>query len=266
MMRSTPITSRLSTTRFTSCEAPSQQLRCQYSLGSMSSFATALCVNGYNIDSGRERVVAKLVGFAQDARDPGVQGLGEHELQAWMALEHAPESEVREAAVVPPLALEHRDRRSLRPVLGSLGVAHDDGVSVNRHVHLRAHGPERIESVLVERYELPEMVGGDEDAPQSRFLGPLHLVDCVIEVIEEHLGEPGATAGPLVAEVDHPAVVCLDSGPAQPVFLGGRGCWCTDDRRRVEGWHGVGEHDLGGDPVIFEVLERVARCPSCTAT
>ena len=75
-----------------------------------------------------------------------------------------------------------------------------------------------------------------------------NIGDGIVDVVEEDLSDTCASLGEPFTEVDEPAVVCLNPGVAEFVFLGAR-------RRREEHegwkerWHGVGENHFADHPV-----------------
>ena len=87
---------------------------------------------------------------------------------------------------------------------------------------------------------------------QPVLLGPVDVGDRVVDVVQEDLRETGAASGPLVAEVDEPAVVRADADESALVVVGRRR---GGDHRAggEERRHRVRERDLGDDAVGVQV-------------
>ena len=81
--------------------------------------------------------------------------------------------------------------------------------------------------------------GGQQDAVQPVLLGPVDVLDRVVDVVQEDLADAGALVGLGRAEVDEPPVVGLDPGAPVRVVLG-RG---DEARLAVDGAR-AGERDL----------------------
>ena len=92
------------------------------------------------------------------------------------------------------------------------------------------------------------------------LLRPADLVERVVEVVEEDLHAPGASARRLRAEVGEPAVVRLHSGPAPLVVLGGR-LQRGEVSLREERRHRVREEHLGDDALRLGLLEPPSAVP-----
>ena len=90
------------------------------------------------------------------------------------------------------------------------------GVVVDRHAELLAHRPERLVVALVElgQPDARRRAGEQHAAGEPGVVGPADLLDRRLDVVEHDLRDAGATAGCVVAEVDEPAVVGLEPGPA----------------------------------------------------
>ena len=99
--------------------------------------------------------------------------------------------------------------------------------------------------------------------PPKRFglPRPLDLLDRVVDVVEEDLGDPGAAAGRLGAEVGEPPVVGLDPGePVVVVVTGGR-LVRGEQAGRKERWDRVREQHFGDDAVVLELLRTTTGVP-----
>jgi hypothetical protein len=84
--------------------------------------------------------------------------------------------------------------------------------------------------------------------------GPDDLRDGIVDVVEEDLRHTGSAARRLGAEVGQPAVVGLESGPAELVHVAG---WRTRQQvaGREEGRNGVREQHFGHDTVVLELAQ-----------
>ena len=85
-------------------------------------------------------------------------------------------------------------------------------------------------------------------------LGPAHVGDRFVDIVEEDLREAGAALGMIGAEVGEPAVVSPQSGEAQLEIVGrrrGRDDLAGGEERR----HRVREDDLGDDAVLAEIAQ-----------
>ena len=99
-------------------------------------------------------------------------------------------------------------------------------MQVHGDVEVLADGPEPVVLGVVERlHPLHVRRHGREQhaAAEPVLLDPGRVLDGVVDVVEEDLPDAGAPLGPAVAEVDHPAVVGLEAGPAALVVLLGFG-------------------------------------------
>ena len=54
---------------------------------------------------------------------------------------------------------------------------------------------------------------------------PLHVVDRVVDVVEEDLPDAGAPFGELVAPIEQPTVVCTDAGESMEDWDGAMPFW-----------------------------------------
>ena len=114
----------------------------------------------------------------------------------------------------PEHDLVRADRGSRRREVGRV-LGDDDRVPVHGQAEVAARRPELVERRVVER----AAVAGDQHAGETVVARPAHLGDRLVEVVEEHLREPGAPSRQLCAEVGQPPVVRLDALPTQAVLL-----------------------------------------------
>ena len=104
-------------------------------------------------------------------------------------------------------------------------------------------------------------IGRDQDAAaQAVLLDPLHVLDRVVDVVQEDLADAGATLREAAAPVGHPAVVRADAGEPVLVLVGRRRAG-EEDEAREERRDGVGEHDLGDDAVGLFVADAALVVP-----
>ena len=129
-------------------------------------------------------------------------------------------------------------------------------------VVLRARGPDRL--VLRRVVEVDgrarRHTGQQDPAGEPGLLAPDHLRHRVVDVVQQDLRDAGAAARRLRAEVDHPAVVRLEPGPAQLVLLRGRRRG-DEVGAREERRDRVREQDLGDDAVGVEVADALVAVP-----
>ena len=95
-------------------------------------------------------------------------------------------------------------------------------VHVDRDLQVLAHGPQPVVIRVVKRLD-PVDVGRDvreQDAPaQAVLLDPPHVLDRVVDVVEEDLADARPAARSAAAEILQPAVVRLDARAPALVLL-----------------------------------------------
>ena len=126
-------------------------------------------------------------------------------------------------------------------------MLHDDQVQVG------AGGPEAIVGGAEQRRDIAVgRHGRDEHAGEPGLGRPPGVGDRVLDVVQEHLGQPDASTRQPVAPVDQPSVVGPDARQSPSVIVAVAG-WAGDElTRREERRDGVGEDDLGRDPLRLE--------------
>jgi len=137
--------------------------------------------------------------------------------------------------------------------------------------------PERVVARRVQRLD-PRRVGrdaGQQHAGEAVILCPLHIGECVVEIVEQDLRETRAPGRSLLAELDEPSVVSVETRPSADVFVRRRRrsdhrSSGEERRDRVREEH-LGNHTVGVEltdatfavpvarpTVVLEVAERVA--------
>ena len=135
------------------------------------------------------------VELGEQRRHPRAAGLGHHELEAREALEHARQRELHEGAlrVEDDLVDVEQHRRRVGPVVRVAGAA----VHVHRDLEVLADLPQPVVLGVVERLH-PLHVGGDvgqqDAAAQAVLLDPVHVLDRVVDVVQEDLARPRPAA------------------------------------------------------------------------
>ena len=170
-----------------------------------------------------------------------------------MPFEDARQQQVHERALRIEGDLVHLEERGARalPVVGRSRAA----VRVDDDAEVGAHLPQRVVDPIRDRRH-PRDVGrqrGEQDAAaQPVLLDPAHVVDRVVDVVQEDLPDPGTPLRELAAPVDEPAVVC--AYPRKTVLVGLRGgLRREEDKARKEGWHRVREDHFPDDVVALLV-------------
>ena len=129
------------------------------------------------------------------------------------------------------------------------------GVVVHGHVEVFARGPDGLVVGRIERWE--PRVGRDareqDPAEQVRVTRSLDLFDCVVDVGEEDLGDPGAPARCARAEVGEPTVVGAEAGDAVLVVVAVRGLAGREQPGGEERRDRVREEHLGDDAVVLQL-------------
>ncbi len=199
--------------------------------------------------AGAADAVEHPVEALEQRRHPGAPALGDHELQAGEPLEDARQDELHQG----PLRVEghlvdvEQHRHRVRAVVGHARAA----VHVDRQPQLLDLGPEAVVDRVVQRLHPGDVgrdVGQQDAAAQAVLLDEAHVLEGVVDVVEEDLPDAGAALGELAAPVDEPAVVGPDAG--QPVVvLVGLGRLGEEDEAGEERRDGVGEDDLAHDAV-----------------
>ena len=224
-------------------------------------------VGGYRAEepgfgaAARRHAGVEPVERVQATGQPGDALLRQCQAETGMAFEHSAEDQVPQGSVGEPGKLDQHDRpRRLQiAVVGDPAPA----VDIERDVSLLAQLPQRLVVGVPQRPEVRVgRDGGQEDPAEHVHLvvRPADLGDGVVDAVEEHLHDAGATIGRVGAEVDQPPVVRLQPGPPAVVLVLGR-----RERHQValleERGNGVREQHLRGDPVGVELGQPALAVP-----
>ncbi|MEZ5348969.1 MAG: hypothetical protein R2714_07195 [Microthrixaceae bacterium] len=117
---------------------------------------------------------------------------------------------------------------------------------VDRHVEVLEDLPQRVVARVIERLhplDVGSDVGQQDPTPESVLLDPTHILDRVVDVIEEDLAHPCTPFGELPTPVDEPPVVRVDARATMAVLLVCRGLG-EEHEAGEERRDGVGEHHL----------------------
>ena len=216
-------------------------------------------------DAAIDHLVVQPVHALQHGWHPCATLLGEHEPKLRKALEHAGHREVPQRTVCEEGCLEN-EHGGGRFVASIVGYATAASVMGDGQREFFAERPQWVVLAREQRID-PWRIGRDawqQNAGETVLLGPAHIVERGIDIVEQNLGESGALIGCLRAEIGQPTVVCTQPCEAE-VEVVSRRSRSNDCASWEEGRDGVGEQDLGNHAVGMKVVEAPVAVPVARA-